>query len=154
MRILLAMDDSKFSEGALQALITQSRPQGAEVRVLHVLELMEVVLPQIGRHHPSGVYPDEPFNLDKIRQERSEAARTLVEDTCEKLRAAGFSADAALREGDPRAEIIDDAASWRADLIVLGSHGRKGLDRFLLGSVSEFVARHAPCSIEIVRLPR
>jgi nucleotide-binding universal stress UspA family protein len=50
-------------------------------------------------------------------------------------------------------EIVDRAAEWHADLIVLGSHGRHGLDRFLIGSVSEYVARHAPCSVEIVRMP-
>ena len=47
--------------------------------------------------------------------------------------------------------IIDSAAEWRADLIVVGSHGRSGIPRFLLGSVAEFVARHAKCSVEIVR---
>lgn len=41
--------------------------------------------------------------------------------------------------------------TWNADLIMLGSHGKRGLDRFLLGSVSEAVSRHAPCSVEIVR---
>jgi nucleotide-binding universal stress UspA family protein len=50
--------------------------------------------------------------------------------------------------------ILDTAAKWHADLIVIGSHGRKGLDRFLLGSVSEAVARHAPCSVQIVRVPK
>ena len=55
---------------------------------------------------------------------------------------------AVVEEGDPKTRIIDHAAHWQADVIVLGSHGRKGLDRFLLGSVSEAVARHAPCSVE------
>ena len=47
--------------------------------------------------------------------------------------------------------IIDEAARLGADLIVLGSHGRHGVDRFLLGSVSEAVAMHAPCSVEVIR---
>ena len=70
-----------------------------------------------------------------------------------KIREAGFQVDTAVYEGAARAEILDASAQWHADLIVVGSHGRKGLDRFLLGSVSEFVARHAPCSVEIVRMP-
>lgn len=49
--------------------------------------------------------------------------------------------------------ILDCATEWRADLIVVGSHGRKGVTRFVLGSVSEAVARHAHCSVEIARLP-
>jgi nucleotide-binding universal stress UspA family protein len=48
--------------------------------------------------------------------------------------------------------MLDGAAAWRADLIVVGSHGKTGLDRLLLGSVSEHIARHAPCSVEMVRM--
>ena len=54
----------------------------------------------------------------------------------------------------PEEAILDDAEKLDADLIVLGSQGFKGLDRFLLGSVSHDVAIHAPCSVEIVRLKR
>jgi len=46
---------------------------------------------------------------------------------------------------------LDAASEWHADLIMVGSHGRTGLDRLLIGSVSEVVARHAPCSVQIVR---
>jgi len=53
--------------------------------------------------------------------------------------------------GDPRAVILDAARAWPADLIVLGSHGRRGLDRFLMGSVAESVAIHAHCSVEVIR---
>ena len=67
------------------------------------------------------------------------------------LRKAGFQSTGLVRTGDARHEIIDYAAAWPADLIVIGSHGRRGLDRFLLGSVSEGVVRHAPCSVEVVR---
>ena len=59
----------------------------------------------------------------------------------------------AVEWGDPKSKIINAAEAWGADLIVLGSHGRKGLQRFLLGSVSETDMRHAHCSVEIVRLP-
>jgi nucleotide-binding universal stress UspA family protein len=56
-----------------------------------------------------------------------------------------------IRRGDARQEILDSAAEWHSDVIVLGSHGRHGLDRFLLGSVSESVVRHATCSVDVVR---
>jgi nucleotide-binding universal stress UspA family protein len=67
------------------------------------------------------------------------------------LRKAGFQSTGVVRTGEARQQIIDYATEWPADLIVLGSHGRRGLNRFLLGSVSEGVVRHAPCSVEIVR---
>lgn len=54
----------------------------------------------------------------------------------------------------PKNVILDEAANWHADLIVVGSHGRRGLDRFLLGSVSETVAIYAHCSVEVLRSPR
>jgi nucleotide-binding universal stress UspA family protein len=57
--------------------------------------------------------------------------------------------------GDPSAVpkqlILKEASDWGAHLIVLGSHGRRGLDRLLLGSVSEAIAAHAPCSVEVIR---
>ena len=67
------------------------------------------------------------------------------------LRDAGFTVDTAIEEGIAKSILVETAAKWPADLIVVGSHGRKGLARFLLGSVSEGVARHAPCSVLIVR---
>jgi nucleotide-binding universal stress UspA family protein len=51
----------------------------------------------------------------------------------------------------PKSIILNEAVSWKADLIVLGSHGRRGVDRFLMGSVSEAVAMHADCSVAVVR---
>jgi nucleotide-binding universal stress UspA family protein len=54
-------------------------------------------------------------------------------------------------EGDPKDVILNIATAWSADLIVMGSHGRTGLDKLLLGSVSQAVALHAPCSVAIIR---
>jgi len=59
----------------------------------------------------------------------------------------------AVAQGDPKSLIIDAAEEWHADLIVLGSHGRNSLDRFLMGSVSDAIVRHAHCSVEVVRIP-
>jgi nucleotide-binding universal stress UspA family protein len=56
-------------------------------------------------------------------------------------------------EGDARHTILDMAADWPADAIVIGSHGRMGLDRVLLGSVSGGVARRATCPVQVVRAP-
>ncbi|MGA1999681.1 MAG: universal stress protein [Terriglobales bacterium] len=77
----------------------------------------------------------------------------FVERTERALTSAGFRVSTSVAEGNAKSVILDKAAEWHADLIALGSHGRKGLERFLLGSVSEAVARHAPCSVLIVRMP-
>jgi nucleotide-binding universal stress UspA family protein len=148
MKILLAIDDSKFSEAALQLMIAQSRPQDTAVRVAHVVEPMEIIFPE-GKWELR-----MSRDLEEVRKKKLDRAQELVAAAADTLRAKGFeTVDTAVREGDVRAEVIDAAAEWHADLIVIGSHGRKGMDRFLLGSVSEFVARHARCSVEIVRLP-
>jgi len=57
------------------------------------------------------------------------------------------------RDADPRHAIVRAAREWPADLIVMGSHRRQRLDRLLIGSIAETVVRHAPCSVEIVRMP-
>ena len=145
MKILLAIDESDFSQAAIQAVLAQVRPQGTEVRILHVLEPPSLLLGrEMGANDPE---------FEAVWKALQDQAMALVEKTEAKLRAAGFSVSPALQEGDPKSKIIDVAKEWKADLIVLGSHGRKGLQRFLMGSVAESVVRHAECSVEIVRIP-
>jgi nucleotide-binding universal stress UspA family protein len=142
MKVLLAIDDSKFSEAATQSVASQFRPQDTEVRVLNVVEPISISTPP---QMSPGYFPELE---DQIRQ-----SRVLVERAERKLSSAGFRVSTSVAEGYAKSVILDKAAEWRADLIALGSHGRMGLERFLLGSVSEAVARHAPCSVLIVRAP-
>jgi nucleotide-binding universal stress UspA family protein len=74
-----------------------------------------------------------------------------VDDAKRRLEVAHFTVTTEIRAGDARRVILDSAAEWHPDLIVLGSHGRHGLERLLLGSVSESVVRHASCSVSVVR---
>ena len=141
MKILIGIDDSKFSGDVLQAVITQFRPEHIEVRVLHVLQPSAPAPPQMA----PGYAPE----LD----DQKKPAHELVERIASELRCGGFKVETAVEVGDIREKIIDFASDWDADLIVVGSHGRSGIPRFLLGSVAEFVARHAKCSVEIVRTP-
>jgi nucleotide-binding universal stress UspA family protein len=145
MKILLAVDESKFSEAALQSVLARPRTQDMEVRVLHVVEAPT--------HLMSIEIIEYDAEFEAVWKALREQAKALVEKVTGKLRAAGFSVTPSLEEGDPTSKIIDVANEWKADLIVLGSHGRKGLQRFLMGSVAESVARHADCSVELVRIP-
>jgi nucleotide-binding universal stress UspA family protein len=90
-------------------------------------------------------------SLERIDEEVQKRARNLTKKTSDHLRKKGFKVDAAVRQGNARSEIVDEAEGWRADLIVMGSHGYTGIKRFLLGSVASSVVSHAPCSVEIVR---
>ena len=141
MKILLAIDDSKYSAAAAKSLAGQFRPQDTEIRVLHVLEPVAISEPpQMSPRY----YPELEDALPQSRE--------LVERVAQTLSSAGFKATGSVAKGDARTVILEHAAEWPADLIVMGSHGRKGLGRFFLGSVSEAVARHAPCSVQIVRI--
>jgi nucleotide-binding universal stress UspA family protein len=144
MRILLALDDSKYSAGATDVLIAQFKTKDAELRLLHVVEPFPV---RLAKRRGSRQSPD----FVAARVEQRKLADELLSRATEKLRSAGYKVTYLVEEGDPRDVILNHAESWRADLIMVGSHGRTGLDRFLIGSVSEAVAHHAPCSVEIVR---
>jgi len=140
MNILLATDGSNCSNAAAQHIAKLFRPLDNEVRVLTVVEpITTAVIPQMS----PGYYPE----LEGQKPE----AKALVERTAKTLAEAGFKVSMSVLTGDAKTVILDEAADWGADLIVVGSHGRKGMGRFLLGSVSEAVARHSACSVEIVR---
>jgi nucleotide-binding universal stress UspA family protein len=91
--------------------------------------------------------------LDELTTQAQSRARSAVDTAKDILTRAGLTLDGgdSIPLGEPRGVILDTAKDWRADLIVVGSHGKRGLDRFLLGSVSESVAIHATCSVQVVR---
>jgi nucleotide-binding universal stress UspA family protein len=145
MKILIAIDGSDFSQAALQSVIARPWPPDTEVKVLHVVEPPSLLM---GRE--MGGYDPE---FEMVWKALREQAKDLVTKAAERLREAKFKVSTDLVEGDPKSRIIDIAQEWRADMIVLGSHGRTGIDRFLMGSVSQDVVRHAHCSVEIIRTP-
>ncbi|HZH50164.1 MAG TPA: universal stress protein [Nitrospira sp.] len=139
MKILLATDGSKFSDAATQTIISQCQPQGAEVKVLNVVDVS---------------FPIPTLYASEFREQSLKNGQAFVRQAEQPLTKAGFKVETAVEEGDPKSKIVEDAARWHVDLIIVGSHGRKGLERFLMGSVSDAVARHALCSVQVVRLPK
>ena len=91
--------------------------------------------------------------LESVWKEARTRAEEAVADARKTLSATGLNVCdcEATPVGEPRAFILDEAKAWGADLIVLGSHGRHGWDRLLMGSVAESVALHAHCSVEVIR---
>ncbi|HEY2972019.1 MAG TPA: universal stress protein [Pyrinomonadaceae bacterium] len=90
-------------------------------------------------------------SLEETRRLMDEEAERLTNEVAEAARASELAVEMAVRHGDPRSVIIDEATEWQADLIVIGSHGYTGIKRLLLGSVAQSVVSHAPCSVEVVR---
>jgi nucleotide-binding universal stress UspA family protein len=142
MKVLMGIDDSKFAAEIARAFVAQFRAGNTEVLVLHVLQPLGLMAP-----------PEMAMGYAPELEEMKKPAQELVERIAKQLRSAGFKAETAVEVGDVRERILDSASEWHADLIVLGSHGTRGIQRFLLGSVAEFVARHAKCSVQIIRTP-
>ena len=142
---MLAVDESPFSQAAAQSVIGQFRPKDTQVQVINVIEPVALYFSAEGLPHMSSDTPT-------VEREREKQAGELVQNVCAKLGKAGFRSSKIVLRGDPRAAILDRAGEWKPDLIVMGSHGLKGLNRLLMGSVSDAVARHAGCSVQIVRV--
>jgi nucleotide-binding universal stress UspA family protein len=147
MRILLAIDDSECSAAAVRAVITQFTPQHTHVHVLHVDEWPKGLPPSMSFSEGASA-ANSILSLHELRRHR---AASLVASAADRLGAADFATTMSIRDGDARQAILDCASEWHADLVVLGSHGKKGFNRLILGSVSDAVARQATCSVEVVR---
>lgn len=143
MKVLLATDGSDCSLKAACSIAGRSWPTGTEIRILSVIEL---IVPPL---QPPYWTPA----METLRSEAMKRAQDAVMAAEKTLTDAGLQASGTVSVllASPKEIIPDEASRWGADLIVLGSHGRRGLNRFLLGSISEAVAMHADCSVEIIR---
>ena len=146
MKILLAVDGSHCSDAAVAEVARRPWPQGSSVKVLTVLEIPLPPTPE------NWALPLNYFEeMDAALRKQGE---NVVNRAIERLKTnQSLSPDAVIAPGSPRPVILDEAESWGADLIVVGSHGYSAWKRFILGSVSQAVVSHAKCSVEVVRCP-
>ncbi len=143
-RVVLADDGSA---GARTAASVLTWPIFARSRV-RVVTVSEAVPPDIGAVTLGRVEKDLGARDRRVLAALA-AAEALVAPTVGQLRAAGLTTEIEVRRGDPAHEIVRAATDWAADLIVMGTRGRTGLERLLLGSVARKVLQHAPCSVLI-----
>jgi nucleotide-binding universal stress UspA family protein len=143
MKILLAVDHSKYSAIALEEVATRPWPPGTVVRVLSAVAQIPPPAAEL--------WYDAEGSLDRARNEIAGQYEELTREVAESLRNRGLRAEHVVHKGDPRMVIVKEAKEWSADLIVVGSHGRTGIMRWLLGSVAQSIVSHAPCSVEVVR---
>jgi nucleotide-binding universal stress UspA family protein len=142
-RIVVPTDFSACSEEAWELAQRMATALGSELVLVHVLV-------------ETAPYDEGPFTMEKTRRVY-EAARKWAEESIERwagaARGKGLKVRTVLRKGVPYREIVGLATDERADLVLIGTHGRGGLDRALLGSVADRVVRLSPCAVLTVRQP-
>jgi nucleotide-binding universal stress UspA family protein len=142
MKILLATDGSEFSLAAMRSFAERPWPEGTTVRALSVAESINAAI--------------EPWYagarmMERLREDTTTRARDAVLNAEKTLAATGFKLDTSVVTGLSKLAVVYEAKKWGADLIVVGSHGLRGITRLLIGSVAEAVAVHAHCSVEVIR---
>ncbi len=144
MRILIPTDGSECAEKALKSLAERPWPAGCRFIVIACPEFPVLI----------GNYPYlDPELVTEMMKSSELHSSQAAKESSERLRKNGFVVETEVTEPreSPVQGILAAADHWQADLIVMGSHGRRGFDRLVLGSVSESVAMHAHCSVEVVR---
>ncbi|MEO8387169.1 universal stress protein [Polaromonas sp.] len=144
--ILVAVDGSPTSNHGLQEAIRMARLTGGKLRLLHVVDVTSIAL-------SFDAYAGYPSNwLEGLRRE----GERLLADSEAVAASAGADVEIVLRDNFavPVHElIVAEAGAWPADLIVLGTHGRRGIGRAVLGSSAENVLRRSPVPVLLVRSP-
>ena len=149
MKILLAVDGSPCSDAAVEEVAQRPWPEKSSVKVLTAFELPAPPTPEAWAI-PLTYFDDIDVALRK-------QAGNIVDHAIQTLKSKlnqNIAIDGQIAPGSPRVVILDEAEDWGADLIVVGSHGYRAWERFLLGSVSQSVVSHAKCSVEVVRCRR
>ena len=134
--VLVAFDFGETSEKALSYGQNLTRAFGGRLHVLHVADVIATTASQF--------YPDHPGDPEM-------RAESLALKQLRALLPQGTAEFAVRISGSPGGAIVKHAESIGADVIVIGTHGREGVSRLLMGSVAEYVVRHAPCPVLVVR---
>ena len=145
-RILVPIDGSATSEAGLKEAIRMAQLMQASLRMIHVVDELSFALTVDAYSYHAGEL------LDLTRKNGAKLLETAVNTA----RAAGVEADSVLYENLDRTvhqRVMDEADDWKADLIVLGTHGRRGVRRAVLGSSAETIMRGAAVPVLLVRAP-
>jgi nucleotide-binding universal stress UspA family protein len=143
MKILIGVDGSAHSKAAIDYVKTMTWPKGTSFVVL------SVSIPMIAY---TVVDAGGLTWMQSAEEEMTSQAQDLAARVEQELRDAGCSAEARVMKGDARDALVDMARSMGADLVVVGSHGRSGLAKLVMGSVATHVVTHAPCSVLVVKM--
>ncbi len=152
-KILLATDGSSESELATRTAVDLARMSDSELHVIHVLDgapSPALLYPEAA--DPEGIEMPDPVLEEDLERRAEQRSRELLDAEVERVQAVGGTVEQAhLMMGDAAREIVHLAEDVGAGLVVVGSRGRGGIRRALMGSVSDSVVRHAHCPVLVVR---
>jgi nucleotide-binding universal stress UspA family protein len=137
-KILIAVEDGPIAAHAIDVGIELANALKAQVALIRVTS------------PPNSDGADAGISTRELLSQAKRADQRVLEGVRERLLLPPSVLEF-LPVGDPAIEIVKAAREWPADLIVVGSHGRQGVSRMLLGSVAEAVTRHAPCPVLVIR---
>jgi len=141
-RFLVPVDFSEYANQAVEYAIGLASKLGARLTLLHVIQSLPLAGIDMGVTLPYAYIQD-------LEAEITNSMQAYLE----RVTAAGLEGEIAVVHGVPFQEILETAKTQQVDLIVMGTHGRTGLQHVLLGSVAEKVVRLAPCPVLVVRQP-
>ncbi|MEL6580888.1 MAG: universal stress protein [Cyanobacteria bacterium J06621_12] len=151
-KILVAVDFSETSQAVFNSALSLAKTTGAELMIMHVLGENEPGFPVIPSYTYYPVLDDYDYNLYRKRYEDyQQKGIKFLQQRDREAKAAGIHSEFIQLTGNPGRSICELANTWSADLILVGSRGLKGIKEMFLGSVSNYVTHHAPCSVLIVR---
>jgi nucleotide-binding universal stress UspA family protein len=153
-KILVALDNSAHRPEVLESALSLAEATQAQLMLMHVLSAYEEGSPGIPIRSYQAYYPvleDSTWQLYQKRWQEFEAQGIArLREELDQATSRGIEAEFSQGSGEPAPMICDVANSWGADLIIVGSHGRRGLSEILLGSVSNYVMHHANASVMVV----
>ena len=151
-KILVAVDRSPLNQSVFDTALSLAQTMNANLMLLHIISPQESEYPLM----PVNAYPlIVDMNYDLYRQQFAEYKQKgleFLQNLTKKATSQGVETESTQIEGNPGSIICEIANNWSADLIVVGSRGLKGIKEVFLGSVSNYVTHHAPCSVFIVRV--
>lgn len=156
-KILVAMDCSAIGKDVFDAALTLATTLRANLMLLHVLSAEEVDSPNVPLFPNLEYYPTLSDRRLELYHEQWQAFEQrgleLLQSRANQAIAAGINTEFSQTPGSPGRTICDLARNWDADVIVMGRRGRSGLSELVLGSVSNYVLHHAPCSVLAIQHP-
>jgi nucleotide-binding universal stress UspA family protein len=157
-KILVALDKSDLSQHVFEEALKLAKQSKAEMMLFHTLTQEEPGAPQMpilyGDSYATQVTDVLKQNYENAWQEFIKEYVEILEGWAATAKAAELQVEYCQKYGPPGPGICEVAETWEADLIVLGSHRRTGLQAMWMGSVSNYVTHHAPCSVLLVQAPK